>query len=109
MSRSLVLNRNVIEMEYAVRGPIPQRAAVLRQQGMIRQQVSADIYRVAALAKFHVQGVHQKGQERSSDWLCSAPIIRPPGGRCLQAGEPSSCSSRTRRWAMTRLSAEVML
>ncbi len=34
MSRSIVLNRNVIEMEYAVRGPIPQRAAVLRQQGM---------------------------------------------------------------------------
>ncbi len=34
MSRSMILNRNVIEMEYAVRGPIPQRAAVLRQQGM---------------------------------------------------------------------------
>jgi len=34
MSRSMVVNRNVIEMEYAVRGPIPQRAAVLREQGM---------------------------------------------------------------------------
>jgi len=34
MSRSMVLNRNVIEMEYAVRGPIPQRAAELRKQGL---------------------------------------------------------------------------
>ncbi len=27
------VNRNILEMEYAVRGPIPQRAAVLEQQG----------------------------------------------------------------------------
>jgi len=27
------VNRNILEMEYAVRGPIPQRAAVLKQQG----------------------------------------------------------------------------
>jgi len=27
------VNQNIIEMEYAVRGPIPQRAAVLKQQG----------------------------------------------------------------------------
>lgn len=34
MSLELVGNPNVIEMEYAVRGPIPMRAAELRQQGM---------------------------------------------------------------------------
>lgn len=27
------VNRNILEMEYAVRGPIPQRAAVLKQEG----------------------------------------------------------------------------
>ena len=27
------VNQNILEMEYAVRGPIPQRAAVLKQQG----------------------------------------------------------------------------
>jgi aspartate/methionine/tyrosine aminotransferase len=29
------VNPNIIEMEYAVRGPIPQRAAQLRKQGMV--------------------------------------------------------------------------
>jgi len=29
----IAVNRNILEMEYAVRGPIPQRAAVLKQQG----------------------------------------------------------------------------
>ena len=29
----LVINRNILQMEYAVRGPIPQRAAELRAQG----------------------------------------------------------------------------
>ncbi|MFQ5423525.1 MAG: aminotransferase class I/II-fold pyridoxal phosphate-dependent enzyme [Phycisphaerae bacterium] len=33
MSRSIVVNPNLVEMEYAVRGPIPQRAAALRRQG----------------------------------------------------------------------------
>ena len=28
------VNHNIVEMEYAVRGPIPQRAAVLKQQGV---------------------------------------------------------------------------
>ena len=29
----LVINPNILAMEYAVRGPIPQRAAALRGQG----------------------------------------------------------------------------
>jgi alanine transaminase len=33
MPRELVANPNVIEMEYAVRGPIPQRAAALKKAG----------------------------------------------------------------------------
>lgn len=31
--QTLVVNSNILEMEYAVRGPIPQRAAVLEKQG----------------------------------------------------------------------------
>jgi len=27
------VNQNILEMEYAVRGPIPQRAAILKQEG----------------------------------------------------------------------------
>ncbi len=34
MARGIVINPNIIEMEYAVRGPIPQRAAELARQGM---------------------------------------------------------------------------
>ncbi len=30
---SIKVNQNILDMEYAVRGPIPQRAAVLQQQG----------------------------------------------------------------------------
>jgi len=30
---SININKNIIELEYAVRGPIPQRAAILKQQG----------------------------------------------------------------------------
>jgi aspartate/methionine/tyrosine aminotransferase len=33
MVRPIIINKNVIDMEYAVRGPIPQRAAKLKQQG----------------------------------------------------------------------------
>ena len=33
MSLQISINQNLIEMEYAVRGPLPQRAAELRQQG----------------------------------------------------------------------------
>jgi aspartate/methionine/tyrosine aminotransferase len=33
MSLQIGLNQDIIEMEYAVRGPIPQRAAELKQQG----------------------------------------------------------------------------
>lgn len=31
--KSVVVNQNIIDLEYAVRGPIPQRAAVLRKEG----------------------------------------------------------------------------
>ena len=34
MSLQAAVNPNIIEMEYAVRGPIPQRAAELRQRGL---------------------------------------------------------------------------
>ena len=33
MSINIIVNKNIIEMEYAVRGPIPQRAAELAKQG----------------------------------------------------------------------------
>jgi len=33
MSQPIVINQDIIEMEYAVRGPIAQRAAALRKQG----------------------------------------------------------------------------
>jgi aspartate/methionine/tyrosine aminotransferase len=33
MAQPIVVNRDIIEMEYAVRGPIAQRAAALRKQG----------------------------------------------------------------------------
>ena len=31
--KSLVVNSNILEMEYAVRGPIPKRAAEMKKQG----------------------------------------------------------------------------
>ena len=31
--KSINVNQNIIDLEYAVRGPIPQRAAILKQQG----------------------------------------------------------------------------
>ncbi len=31
--KSIHVNQNIIDLEYAVRGPIPQRAAILKQQG----------------------------------------------------------------------------
>ena len=31
--KSIHVNQNIIDLEYAVRGPIPQRAAKLKQQG----------------------------------------------------------------------------
>ncbi|MCK5453437.1 MAG: hypothetical protein KAJ16_03695 [Calditrichia bacterium] len=31
--KSVNVNRNIIDLEYAVRGPIPQRAVKLKQQG----------------------------------------------------------------------------
>jgi aspartate/methionine/tyrosine aminotransferase len=34
MPRPVTINRNVLDMEYAVRGPIPQRAAELARQGV---------------------------------------------------------------------------
>jgi aspartate/methionine/tyrosine aminotransferase len=35
MSAGISVNRNILEMEYAVRGPIPQRAAELARQGKV--------------------------------------------------------------------------
>ncbi len=31
--KSINVNQNIIDLEYAVRGPIPQRAAILKEQG----------------------------------------------------------------------------
>ena len=33
MSSTINVNQNILEMEYAVRGPIPQRAAILKKEG----------------------------------------------------------------------------
>ncbi|MFH0945196.1 MAG: aminotransferase class I/II-fold pyridoxal phosphate-dependent enzyme, partial [Planctomycetota bacterium] len=49
MSWELIGNSNIIEMEYAVRGPIPQRAAELRQQG--RRTVACNIGNPQALGQ----------------------------------------------------------
>ena len=43
------VNRNILEMEYAVRGPIPQRAAALKQQG--RTIISCNIGNPQALGQ----------------------------------------------------------
>jgi len=34
-TNQIAVNKNILEMEYAVRGPIPKRAAELRKQGMV--------------------------------------------------------------------------
>ncbi len=49
MSIELVVNPNIIEMEYAVRGPIPQRAAELRKQG--RRTIACNIGNPQALGQ----------------------------------------------------------
>ena len=46
---SLVVNPNILEMEYAVRGPIPQRAAELKKQG--RKIIPANIGNPQALGQ----------------------------------------------------------
>ena len=45
----IAVNRNLIEMEYAVRGPIPQRAVELRKQG--RQTIPCNIGNPQALGQ----------------------------------------------------------
>ena len=49
MTLELIGNRNVIEMEYAVRGPIPQRAAELRREG--RRTIPCNIGNPQALGQ----------------------------------------------------------
>ena len=49
MSWEVIGNANIIEMEYAVRGPLPQRAAELRQQG--RRTVACNIGNPQALGQ----------------------------------------------------------
>jgi len=49
MSFEVIGNPNIIEMEYAVRGPIPQRAAELRKQG--RRTVACNIGNPQALGQ----------------------------------------------------------
>ncbi|MBI4880527.1 MAG: aminotransferase class I/II-fold pyridoxal phosphate-dependent enzyme [Planctomycetes bacterium] len=49
MTWELIGNRNVIEMEYAVRGPVPQRAAELRKQG--KKIISCNIGNPQALGQ----------------------------------------------------------
>jgi aspartate/methionine/tyrosine aminotransferase len=47
--RAFTVNRNIVEMEYAVRGPIPQRAAELRAAG--RQTIPCNIGNPQALGQ----------------------------------------------------------
>jgi aspartate/methionine/tyrosine aminotransferase len=49
MSWELIGNANIIDMEYAVRGPIPQRAAELRQEG--RRTIACNIGNPQALGQ----------------------------------------------------------
>ena len=49
MSASLTINQNIIDLEYAVRGPIPQRAAELRAQG--RKIIACNIGNPQALGQ----------------------------------------------------------
>lgn len=54
---SLPVNRNILEMEYAVRGPIPMRAAELERQG--RQIISCHIGNPQALGQPSLTYVRQ--------------------------------------------------
>jgi len=49
MSNSIIVNQNIIDLEYAVRGPIPQRAAELKKQG--RKIISCNIGNPQALGQ----------------------------------------------------------
>lgn len=49
MSVTIAVNQNIIDMEYAVRGPIPQRAAELRKQG--RSTIACNIGNPQALGQ----------------------------------------------------------
>lgn len=49
MPLEIAVNRNILEMEYAVRGPIPQRAAKLRTQG--RRTIPCNIGNPQALGQ----------------------------------------------------------
>jgi len=54
---SLVVNPNILEMEYAVRGPIPQRAAELKKQG--RKIIFANIGNPQALGQVPLSYLRQ--------------------------------------------------
>ena len=49
MSLRMVINPNLIDMEYAVRGPIPQRAAEMKKQG--RRTIPCNIGNPQALGQ----------------------------------------------------------
>jgi len=54
MSLTLRANRNILEMEYAVRGAIPQRAAELKRQG--KRIISCNIGNPQALGQLAFGG-----------------------------------------------------
>lgn len=54
---AIAVNQNILEMEYAVRGPIPQRAAVLANQG--RQIIPCHIGNPQALGQSPISYVRQ--------------------------------------------------
>jgi len=66
MSQPIVVNQDILEMEYAVRGPIPQRAAALRKEGR-------------AIIPCHIGNPQALGQDPIAFYRQVLSLIEEPG------------------------------
>ncbi len=75
MPLSLGVNSNIIEMEYAVRGPIPQRAAELKKQG--RRIIPCHIGNPQALGQHPITWVRQvMSLLEEPDWIDRERVLQ---------------------------------
>ncbi len=111
----LVINRNILQMEYAVRRPIPQRAAELRAQG--RSTIPCNIGNPQALGQPPLSDFRQllglvevpgriarerrapTGSGRRVNWMPWRPAIGSTS-RCW-SGPRTTCGSSRAAWAAT--------